>query len=140
RGVFSDLVLVAGEHLAGGGALRGRRGFDVGALATLVAPRDKPEVLAAVVSAFGRCLLNRRNQVVKMEVDGDVLEVSGLPSQERQLLTEEWLRRRTSDASSSTPTRSALIIASRSYQDPGLGQLRSPAHDAEALARGLGDP
>jgi hypothetical protein len=36
-------------------------------------------------------------------------------------------------------TRSALIVASDAYDDPGLGQLRAPAHDAEALARVLGD-
>ncbi len=37
-------------------------------------------------------------------------------------------------------TRSALIIASQEYTDPGLRALRAPAHDAEALARVLGDP
>jgi Caspase domain len=36
--------------------------------------------------------------------------------------------------------RSALIIANDDYQDAGLGRLRAPARDAEALARVLGDP
>jgi uncharacterized membrane protein HdeD (DUF308 family) len=37
-------------------------------------------------------------------------------------------------------TRSALIVASYDYQDPGLRRLRAPAQDAEALARVLRDP
>jgi len=37
-------------------------------------------------------------------------------------------------------TRSALIVASDDYQDPGLGRLRAPASDAEALAAVLRDP
>ncbi|MEH6376438.1 caspase family protein, partial [Streptomyces sp. KLMMK] len=37
-------------------------------------------------------------------------------------------------------SRYALIIANDVYQDQGLGQLMSPAQDAEALAGVLGDP
>lgn len=37
-------------------------------------------------------------------------------------------------------TRSALIVASSEYADPGLRQLRAPASDAEALAAVLRDP
>ncbi len=37
-------------------------------------------------------------------------------------------------------TRSALIVASDDYEDPGLGRLRAPASDAEALAGVLRDP
>jgi WD40 repeat protein len=36
--------------------------------------------------------------------------------------------------------RSALIVASDDYTDPGLRRLRAPAQDAEALTRVLGDP
>ncbi len=37
-------------------------------------------------------------------------------------------------------TRSALIVASDAYTDPGLRQLRAPASDARALAAVLQDP
>jgi Caspase domain len=37
-------------------------------------------------------------------------------------------------------TRSALIVASSEYTDPGLARLRAPASDAEALAAVLRDP
>ena len=36
--------------------------------------------------------------------------------------------------------RSALIVASNEYQDPGLSELRAPAADAGALAEVLSDP
>jgi hypothetical protein len=36
--------------------------------------------------------------------------------------------------------RSALIVASNEYQDPGLTELRAPSADAEALAAVLSDP
>lgn len=36
--------------------------------------------------------------------------------------------------------RSALIVASYDYEDPGLRRLRAPARDAEALAEVLRDP
>jgi len=36
--------------------------------------------------------------------------------------------------------RSALIIASNEYADPGLSELRAPAADADALAEALSDP
>jgi hypothetical protein len=37
-------------------------------------------------------------------------------------------------------SRSALIVASNEYQDPGLSRLRAPAADADALAAALSDP
>ena len=36
--------------------------------------------------------------------------------------------------------RAALVIATTSYQDPELRQLRAPAHDADDLAEVLGNP
>ena len=36
--------------------------------------------------------------------------------------------------------RAALVIATTSYEDPELGQLRAPAHDAQDLAEVLADP
>src|SRR5262245_40022425 len=40
----------------------------------------------------------------------------------------------------SEPKRAALIVASQEYRDPGLRRLRAPPHDADALARVLGNP
>ncbi len=135
-----DLDVDAVDRVSAGEAPPGSRAIDIAALGMLVVTLAKSEVLAAIVSAVATWLTGRQQQTVKIEVDGDVLELSGLPSKERQRLTDEWLRRRARDGGVPTGTRSALIIASRTYQDPGLGQLRSPAQDAEKLARVLGDP
>jgi uncharacterized caspase-like protein len=135
-----DLDVDAVRQMPVGDAPPDSRAFNITALGTLVITLAKSELLAAIVNAVVAWLSNRRQQTVKIEVDGDVLELTGLPSKERQRLTEEWLGRRAPDRNLSTGTRSALIIASRDYQDPGLRQLRSPAHDAEALAQVLSDP
>jgi Caspase domain len=135
-----DLNVDAVHHASAGEAPPDSRAFEIAALGTLVVSLAQSELLAAVVNAVAAWLANRRNQTIIMEVDGDVLELAGLPSKERQRLTEEWLLRRTRLGGVSASTRSALIIASRDYQDPGLRQLRSPAYDAAALARVLGDP
>src|ERR1700691_178227 len=50
-----------------------------------------------------------------------------------------WPGRRAGDARVDG-TRSALIIASDNYTDPGLRRLRAPASDARALADVLRDP
>jgi hypothetical protein len=39
-----------------------------------------------------------------------------------------------------TSQRTALIVASDDYTDPGLKRLRAPASDARALAAVLSDP
>ena len=36
--------------------------------------------------------------------------------------------------------RAALVIATTSYEDPELRQLRAPSHDAQDLAEVLADP
>lgn len=36
--------------------------------------------------------------------------------------------------------RVALVVATQAYQDPALGRLRSPAHDADNFGRVLADP
>jgi Caspase domain len=135
-----DLDVQAADQPSGGPAPLSSRAFEVAALGTLVITIAKSELLAAIVGAVTVWLKNRQQRTVKIEVDGDVLELTGLPTKERQQLTEEWLHRHATAQRPAAGTRSALIVASREYQDPGLRRLRAPVHDAEALARVLGDP
>ncbi|HEY6793079.1 MAG TPA: caspase family protein [Kineosporiaceae bacterium] len=126
----------------------GARAAETVALGTLIVSVAQSQVLAAIINAVTAWLSHRPQRTVRLTVDGDVLELSGLPSKERQRLADQWLQRRAATAASTSPAvhtsttgvRSALIIANRKYQDPGLGQLRAPLHDAEALAKVLGDP
>jgi ABC-type amino acid transport substrate-binding protein len=68
------------------------------------------------------------------------LELTGVSSKEQQRLTDEWLRRHAAGDGAVDGTRSALIVASDEYSDPGLRRLRAPASDAQALTAVLQDP
>ncbi|MEV0345187.1 caspase family protein [Nonomuraea sp. NPDC050680] len=110
----------------------------VGGLVISLAGMD---LLAAVVNAVTAWLQRDQNRSVKLGVDGDLLELTGVPSREQRRLTDEWLRRRTGRGGERplSGTRRALIVASDEYADPGLRRLRAPSLDAQALARVLGD-
>ncbi|MEV1240072.1 caspase family protein [Nonomuraea sp. NPDC049750] len=112
--------------------------FAVGGLVISLAGMD---LLAAVVNAVTAWLQRDQNRSVKLGVDGDLLELTGVPSREQRRLTDEWLRRRTGRGGERplSGTRMALIVASDEYADPGLRRLRAPSLDAQALARVLGD-
>jgi TM2 domain-containing membrane protein YozV len=126
----------------------GARAAEAVALGTLIVSVAQSQVLAAIINAVTAWLSHRPQRTVRLAVDGDILELSGLPSKELQRMADQWLQRRAATAASAsraahtstTGIRSALIIANRKYQDPGLGQLQAPLHDAEALAKVLGDP
>jgi hypothetical protein len=150
-----DLDVDAAEPVPAGSAPAGTRSVDLEALGALLITIAKSEVLAAVVNAVTAWLAGRRQRSIKLEVDGDVLELTGMPSAEQRRLTETWLTRHSRPGSATgagsatgpgpgaarpaTGSRSALIVASYDYQDPGLRQLRAPARDAEALAGVLRD-
>lgn len=98
------------------------------------------ELLASIVNAVIAWLNRHQHRSVKLEIDGDVLELTGIPSREQREFADVWLRRRgRPDASPQSGRRLALIVASDEFGDPGLRRLRAPAVDAEALARVLGD-
>jgi hypothetical protein len=128
----------------------GVRSVDLIGLGSLVVNVVQSEAFKEVVTAIISWLGRRRQGAVKLEVNGDVLELTGLSSQEQRRVCDEWLRRN-AGGERSVPTtaiapvppvgsRRALIVANTSYEDPGLRQLRAPMDDAEALARVLGDP
>jgi hypothetical protein len=65
----------------------------LGALAVTVA---KSPLLGPVVSAVQAWLSGQPQRSIKLELDGDVLELTGLSSKGQRRLTDEWLRRHTS--------------------------------------------
>ncbi|MDG4787713.1 caspase family protein [Micromonospora sp. WMMD1102] len=131
---------VAVNGMPAGEAPPGAKSVELAALGTLVVTASQSAVLAAIVSATVHWLGQRRQGSVKLEVDGDVLELSGLPSEEQRRVTDTWLRRHDTGRPEPVAARHALVIASYDYQDPGLRRLRAPAHDADQLARVLRDP
>lgn len=140
-----DLDVAAADPVPAGPAPPGAKAVDLEALGALLVTIAESPVLAAVVSAVTAWLAGRRQRSVKLEIDGDVLELTGVPSGEQRRLTQTWLARHsrpgpgTAAPLATDGSRSALIVASYDYQDPGLRRLRAPAADAEALAGVLRD-
>ncbi|MFC6016604.1 caspase family protein [Plantactinospora solaniradicis] len=134
-----DLDVTIGGAPAGS-APPGTRAVELAAIGTLVVTLSQSPVLAAVINAISAWLTQRRQGTVRLELDGETLELSGLPSPEQRRLTDAWLRRHELRDSGLVGGRYALIVANYDYQDPGLRRLRAPAHDAERLARVLSDP
>lgn len=131
---------VAVDGGVAGPAPSGTKAVELAALGTLIVTLSQSTVLTAIATAIGDWLSRRQQRTVKLEVDGDVLELSGVASPEQRRLTDAWLRRHQTGSGVSPDGRHALIVATYAYEDPGLQQLRAPAHDAEQLARVLRDP
>jgi hypothetical protein len=80
-----DLVEAAGVPPAGS---KGADAAVIGALAVAVC---HPDVLVSLIIAL-RDWAAGRNRTVRLEVDGDVLEVAGATSGQQQQLIDAWLR------------------------------------------------
>jgi hypothetical protein len=50
-------------------------------------------LLGEIVEAARSWLARSRQGTIKLELDGDVLELTGISSDEQRRLTDEWLRR-----------------------------------------------
>ena len=92
-----ELDVESVDRARGGPAPSGARAVDVLALGTLlVSLVDPATVLPAVVAAVEMWLRGRGQRSVKLELDGDVLEVTGLSSADQRRLVDGWLARHTS--------------------------------------------
>ncbi|GIH96839.1 caspase domain-containing protein [Planobispora siamensis] len=132
-----DVVVSAAETDDVPDGARAVLSFTLGGLVIALAGT---ELLASIVNAVAAWLNRHQHRSVKLDIDGDVLELTGIPSSEQRELTDVWLRRRSRPDTPATPERRlALIVANDEFRDPGLRRLRAPALDAEALARVLGD-
>jgi hypothetical protein len=73
----------------------GAKGVELAALGTLAVTLAKSQLLGVVVGAVRSWLAGHQQRTIKLELDGDVLELSGLSSAEQRRLTDEWLARHT---------------------------------------------
>lgn len=71
----------------------GSRAVDLAVLGALVVNVTGSQLLAAVVGAVRSWLAGSPRRSIKLQLGGDVLELTGLPSKEQRRLTDEWLRR-----------------------------------------------
>jgi hypothetical protein len=74
----------------------GTRAVELAALGALMVTAAKSELLGPVVAAVRAWLAGASQRTVKLELDGDVLELTGVSSKEQRRLTDEWLRRQES--------------------------------------------
>jgi len=139
RDELLELDVAVGPASAGD-APPGARSVELVALGTLLLTIAQSPVLASVIDAVSRWLGQRRNRTVRLDIGGDVLELSGVGDAEQRRLVDAWLNRHRGDHHPELGGgRHALIVANHDYQDAGLRRLRAPAHDAEQLARVLRD-
>jgi hypothetical protein len=89
-----DLDVDAVDLMRTDGSLPRAKGAGHAALGALVVTLATPGLLASVVAAVRAWLDGRGQGAVKIEVDGDVLEITGLSSGQQQQLIDGWLRRR----------------------------------------------
>ncbi len=88
-----ELDVDAVEPPRTGEAPPGSRAAEVAALGALVVTVAQSGMLTPVVAAVQSWLARSPPRSVKLELDGDVLEVSGVSSRDQQRLVDEWLRR-----------------------------------------------
>jgi hypothetical protein len=88
-----DLDVEAVELPQAGEPPAGSKAVELVALGALVVTVAKSDLLASVVATVRSWLSGHQQRNVKLEIDGDVLEVSGVSSKEQRRLINEWLRR-----------------------------------------------
>ena len=93
RNELLDLDMEAVEPPRAGPPPPGTRAVDLMAIGTLVATFARPDLLTAIVAAVQSWLGGAGGRSVKLEVDGDALELTGVSSKEQRRLADEWLRR-----------------------------------------------
>jgi hypothetical protein len=91
-----DLDVDAVELPSGGEAPPGSRGVELAALGALLVTVSQSQLLAPVIAAIRAWVDGRPQRSIRLELDGDVLELSGVSPKEQRRLTEEWLRRHAS--------------------------------------------
>lgn len=88
-----DLDVEAVELPSAGEPPPGTRAVELAAVGALVVTFAKSQLLGSVVAAVRAWLASQPQRSIKLELDGDVLELTGVSSKEQQRLAEEWLRR-----------------------------------------------
>ena len=90
-----DLDVEAVESPRLGQPPPGSRAVDLVALGTLIVTFAKPELVVAVVTAVQAWLGGSHRRSVKVTLDGDTLELTGLSSKEQLRVVDQWLDRHT---------------------------------------------
>jgi hypothetical protein len=90
-----DLEVDRVELVSGGDAPPGTRGVELAALGALLVTVSQSQLLGPVVAAVRSWLSGGPQRSIKLELDGDAIELTGVSSKEQRRLVDEWLRRHT---------------------------------------------
>jgi hypothetical protein len=88
-----DLDVDAAEVPEAGEPPPGSRAVDAAALGALVVHIADPQLLSAVAATVRSWLAGSSRRSIKLQLGGDVLELTGVSSSEQRRLTDEWLAR-----------------------------------------------
>jgi hypothetical protein len=88
-----DLDVDAVELPRAGEPPLGTRAVELAALGELVVTVAQSQLLTAVVAAVRAWLAGAQHRSIKLELGGDVLELTRLSPEEQRRLTDEWLHR-----------------------------------------------
>lgn len=88
-----ELDVESVELERGGQSPLGSRAVDFVALGTLVVSIAQSGLLNAVLAAIRSWLAADPQRSIKLELNGDVLELTGVTSEEQRRLADAWLRR-----------------------------------------------
>jgi hypothetical protein len=98
RGQLLELDVDAVEPATGGEAPAGSKGVELLAIGGLVIQfAMQSEVLKSVVDATTAWLGRQQGRSVKLTLDGDTLEVTGVSSDEQRRLVDLWVARHAGD-------------------------------------------
>ncbi|MGN9907470.1 caspase, EACC1-associated type [Phytohabitans sp. LJ34] len=141
RTELADAGALRLEQVPLGGAPEGTRGLAeiVAVCSFVITAVQAGESMGRVVAAVRRVVdrYTRRRQRVRVTIAGVDIDLATADDEATARLVRALLAL---PAQPPVGVREALVIANAHYDDPGLAQLRSPSHDADALARVLGDP
>jgi len=94
REELADLDVDEVEPVAAGDAPAGAKGVELVAIGALVVKLVRSHhVLGQVVEALRDWVARNASQSVRIELDGDVLELTGASAAERKALIDTWVRR-----------------------------------------------
>jgi hypothetical protein len=91
-----DLDVDAVEPQQAGEPPSGTRAVDLAALGGLIVTIAQSALLPEVLGAVRAWLSRSKSRSIKLELGGDVLELTGVSSSEQRRLADEWLRRQES--------------------------------------------
>lgn len=91
---LSDLDVDRVSKATAGDAPPGTRAFEIAAVGALIVEFARSsEILSKVVNVVKSWLGNRQHQTIKIQIDGDTLEIAGASTDQQDQVIQAWIDR-----------------------------------------------